>query len=161
MWTWLLEGMERSWSFEFEEDLFIDLNTWASLNSALSLTRPIYITALWYGGHFILLTPLKSPPTMSKPTLYTFEQSVWSQVPRLALVELGYPDDAITEKSINLSKSPWQVDSEMLWLTNPSHSRRRTLEPRVCQDSTLALVPLARLFLILIECRIQRRRSRP
>ncbi|KDQ59618.1 hypothetical protein JAAARDRAFT_627073 [Jaapia argillacea MUCL 33604] len=39
---------------------------------------------------------------MSKGTLYTFNLSVWSAVPELALVELGYTDAEITKKVVNL-----------------------------------------------------------
>ncbi|OSD03506.1 hypothetical protein PYCCODRAFT_1434403 [Trametes coccinea BRFM310] len=39
---------------------------------------------------------------MSKPTFYTFGLSVWSAAPELALAELGYPDDAIETKVVNL-----------------------------------------------------------
>ncbi|KDQ59651.1 hypothetical protein JAAARDRAFT_33221 [Jaapia argillacea MUCL 33604] len=39
---------------------------------------------------------------MSKGTLYTFNLSVWSAVPELALVELGYTDADITKKVVNL-----------------------------------------------------------
>ncbi|KAK7694570.1 hypothetical protein QCA50_001756 [Cerrena zonata] len=35
---------------------------------------------------------------MSKPTLYTFDHSVWAAVPEIALVELEYPSDAVEKK---------------------------------------------------------------
>ncbi|TCD63994.1 hypothetical protein EIP91_004696 [Steccherinum ochraceum] len=39
---------------------------------------------------------------MSKPIFYTFGLSIWSAVPELAIVELGYQSDAFEEKVINL-----------------------------------------------------------
>ncbi|KAI8995559.1 hypothetical protein BD414DRAFT_245103 [Trametes punicea] len=39
---------------------------------------------------------------MSKPVLYTFGLSVWSAAPELAIAELGYPEDAIETKIVNL-----------------------------------------------------------
>ncbi|KAI0374241.1 hypothetical protein BV20DRAFT_961349 [Pilatotrama ljubarskyi] len=39
---------------------------------------------------------------MSKPVFYTFGLSVWSAAPELAIAELGYPDDAIETKIVNL-----------------------------------------------------------
>ncbi|KAI0651780.1 hypothetical protein C8Q79DRAFT_57617 [Trametes meyenii] len=43
-------------------------------------------------------------PTMSKPVLYTFGLSVWSAAPELAIAELGYADDAIETKIVNLAE---------------------------------------------------------
>ncbi|KAH7924867.1 hypothetical protein BV22DRAFT_1065965 [Leucogyrophana mollusca] len=39
---------------------------------------------------------------MSKPVLYTFGASVWAAAPELALIELGYTDDKIIKKVVNL-----------------------------------------------------------
>ncbi|KAG0709049.1 hypothetical protein DFH29DRAFT_890302 [Suillus ampliporus] len=39
---------------------------------------------------------------MSKPVLYTFRHSVWAAVPELALIELGYTQDDIEKKVVNL-----------------------------------------------------------
>ncbi|KZT57072.1 hypothetical protein CALCODRAFT_470125 [Calocera cornea HHB12733] len=40
---------------------------------------------------------------MSKPVLYVFGPSIWAKVPEIALVELGYPADAVEKKSVNLA----------------------------------------------------------
>jgi len=39
---------------------------------------------------------------MSKPVLYTFGLSVWSAVPELAIIELGYPEGAIDIRTVVL-----------------------------------------------------------
>ncbi|KAL1952024.1 hypothetical protein VTO73DRAFT_1173 [Trametes versicolor] len=39
---------------------------------------------------------------MSKPVFYTFGHSVWAAAPELAIAELGYADDAIETKVVNL-----------------------------------------------------------
>ncbi|KAH9857842.1 hypothetical protein C2E23DRAFT_864881 [Lenzites betulinus] len=39
---------------------------------------------------------------MSKPVFYTFNLSVWSAAPELALAELGYADDAVETRIINV-----------------------------------------------------------
>ncbi|GBE78261.1 hypothetical protein SCP_0111440 [Sparassis crispa] len=41
---------------------------------------------------------------MSKPVLYIFGPSVWATVPRLAVEELGFSEDAIEEKVVNLGE---------------------------------------------------------
>ncbi|KAG2350565.1 hypothetical protein BDR05DRAFT_899672, partial [Suillus weaverae] len=41
---------------------------------------------------------------MSKPILYTFGPSVWAAVPELALIELGYAQDDIEKKVVNLAE---------------------------------------------------------
>ncbi|TBU35169.1 hypothetical protein BD309DRAFT_977667 [Dichomitus squalens] len=41
---------------------------------------------------------------MSKPVFYTFGLSVWAAAPELAIAELGYPDDAIETKVVNLAE---------------------------------------------------------
>lgn len=41
---------------------------------------------------------------MSNPILYTFGPSVWASVPELALIELGYDQDDIEKKVVNLAE---------------------------------------------------------
>ncbi|KAJ7630661.1 hypothetical protein FB45DRAFT_1027861 [Roridomyces roridus] len=40
---------------------------------------------------------------MSSKTLYTFTGSVWAAAAELAVAELGYKEDDISVKSVNLS----------------------------------------------------------
>ncbi|TFK46409.1 hypothetical protein OE88DRAFT_1707598 [Heliocybe sulcata] len=41
---------------------------------------------------------------MSQATLYTFGMSVWAAVPELALAELGYTDEQVASKIVNLAE---------------------------------------------------------
>ncbi|KAG2129951.1 hypothetical protein DEU56DRAFT_489271 [Suillus clintonianus] len=41
---------------------------------------------------------------MSKPILYTFGHSVWAAAPELALIELGYTQDDVEKKVVNLAE---------------------------------------------------------
>ncbi|KAG1757387.1 hypothetical protein EDB19DRAFT_1657205 [Suillus lakei] len=53
----------------------------------------------------IQLTELGVPSHYySKPILYTFGHSVWAAVPELALIELGYTQDDIQKKVVNLAE---------------------------------------------------------
>ncbi|KZO96258.1 hypothetical protein CALVIDRAFT_549768 [Calocera viscosa TUFC12733] len=56
--------------------------------------------------------------SQSKPTLYAFGPSVWSKVPEIALVELGYPADAVEEKSINLAAAE-NLSPEFVKISKP------------------------------------------
>ncbi|KAI0724477.1 hypothetical protein C8T65DRAFT_626617 [Cerioporus squamosus] len=41
---------------------------------------------------------------MSKPVFYTFGMSIWAAAAELAIAELGYPEDAIETKVVNLAE---------------------------------------------------------
>jgi len=41
---------------------------------------------------------------MSKPVFYTFGLSVWAAAPEIAIVELGYPAEAIQKKIVNVAE---------------------------------------------------------
>ncbi|KZO96257.1 hypothetical protein CALVIDRAFT_549767 [Calocera viscosa TUFC12733] len=55
---------------------------------------------------------------MSKPVLYIFGPSVWSKVPEIALVELGYAADAVEKKSINLAAAE-NLSPEFVKISKP------------------------------------------
>ncbi|KZT57074.1 hypothetical protein CALCODRAFT_550552 [Calocera cornea HHB12733] len=57
--------------------------------------------------------------TEAKPTLYVFGPAVWPKVPEIALVELGYPADAVEKKSVNLAAAE-NLSPEFVKISKPA-----------------------------------------
>jgi len=54
----------------------------------------------------------------SNPVLYVFGPSVWAKVPELALIELGYPQDAVEKKSVDLAEAE-NLSPEFIKISKP------------------------------------------